>query len=286
MNMKLLEILPTIMSHCHCWCCCWEYFHLGLWLRFSIYSTLPVKIAEAFVGGRTNREKEMVRRHKSGSGKVTNQEWTWITNPCNVSPVAGSVITGHLSVRHSRLFVPRRSGGRVWYLYIYLRWPEHVIEIETHNRTQPTNATLSLLYWRLANNKFWLVVWKLRIPEKLSDIYKKSSVWQKTHWLFAVDRIVDCLLIFVNWKKEKDGWGMYGVLLFGVLIAFVRLGSAFKHLLASAYVWSYLGKHTSGNSVSHLTPPRAPPQLLAFFLKISSLTYIFNDWPSASVMII
>ena len=79
---------------------------------------------------------------------------------------------------------------------------------------------------------------------------------------------------------------MYGVLLFGVLIAFVRLGSAFKHLLASAYVWSYLGKHTSGNSVSHLTPPRAPPQLLAFFSKISSLTYIFNDWPSASVMII
>ena len=143
MNMTLLEILPTIMmSHCHCWCCCWEYFHLGLWLRVSIFSTFPVKIAEAFVGGRTNREKEMVRRHKSGSGKVTNQEWTWITNPCNVSPVAGSVITGHLSVRHSRLFVPRRSGGRVWYLYIYLRWPEHVIEIETHNRTQPTNAAL------------------------------------------------------------------------------------------------------------------------------------------------
>ena len=142
MNMKLLEILPTIMSHCHCWCCCWEYFHLGLWLRISIFSTLPVKIAEAFVGGRTNREKEMVRRHKSGSGKVTNQEWTWITNPCNVSPVAGSVITGHLSVRHSRLFVPRRSGGRVWYLYIYLRWPEHVIEIETHNRTQPTRYVL------------------------------------------------------------------------------------------------------------------------------------------------
>ena len=81
---------------------------------------------------------------------------------------------------------------------------------------------------------------------------------------------------------------MYGVLLFGVLIAFVRLGSAFKHLLASAYVWSYLGKHTSGNSVSHLISLHQEhlPNFLHFFLKISSLTYIFNDWPSASVMII
>ena len=60
---------------------------------------------------------------------------------------------------------------------------------------------------------------------------------------------------------------MYGVLLFGVLIAFVRLGSAFKHLLASAYVWSYLGKHTSGNSVSHLISLHQEhlPNFLHFF---------------------
>ena len=114
----------------------------------------------------TNQEKAMVRCCKSGSGKVTNQSATRITNPCNVSPVAGSVITGHLSVRHSRLFVRGRSGGRVWYLYIYPPSPQHVIEMETHNSSQ-TFTMLSgfwISFFSSEGSPTLKVLWKTLTP--------------------------------------------------------------------------------------------------------------------------
>ena len=122
---------------------------------------------EFSVGCQMNQEKAMVRCYKSGSGKVTNQSATRITNPCNVSPVAGSVITGHLSVRHSRLFVRRRSGGRVWYLYIYPPSPQHVIEMETHNSSQ-TFTMLSGFWFCSFSTKgspTWKMFWKKNVLE-------------------------------------------------------------------------------------------------------------------------
>ena len=156
-----------------------SHFHDSVFILTS-GCQLQLNCRETSVGGRTNHKREELRdatnQEVPNTKRVKNQSGTRITNPCNVSPVAGSVITGHLSVRHSRLFVHAgRSGGRVWYLYIYPRWPPTCYWNRNSQHTHkllPLSSTPNSLTCTLAGE-----IWQTRFMCTQLNLLWENQFW-------------------------------------------------------------------------------------------------------------